>query len=278
VCRQSYYEQIAHEGHKRLQTELVINAVSAVRTRLPKSGFRQLTAKIKDLLTELNIGRDAFLKILRNEGLMQKVKRAGARTTFSNHDYFVYENLISNLAIINVLQVWVVDITYIRTLEGFLYLALVTDAFSRKIVGFDAADSLELEGSLRAIMAAVAAIPKQIKYHLIHHSDRGSQYCSRPYVSFLKSKNIQISMAATGNCYENAQAESINGRLKVELYLDSTFPSKKSALKAINSAVNVYNTYRPHGKLAQETPEVFHRNALNALRIAQSKKPKTSLP
>jgi putative transposase len=272
VSRQSYYEQVAHEGHKMLQAELVLNAVGAVRRRLPKSGFRQLMAKEKDLLTELNIGRDAFLKILRQAGLMQQIKRGGARTTFSNHGYFVYENLIHNLQITNILQVWVVDITYIRTLEGFLYLALVTDAFSRKIVGFDAADSLELEGSLRAITSAVTAIPKHIKYDLIHHSDRGSQYCSHPYINFLKSKNIKISMAATGNCYENAQAESINGRLKVELYLDSTFPTKTSALAAINSAISVYNTYRPHGKLNQETPQEFHQNALNALRAAQRAK------
>jgi putative transposase len=269
VSRQSYYEQIAQEGRVLLRADLVVNAVIAERRYLPKSGYRQLMPKLTTLLADLDIGRDAFIQILRNADLMQKQKRGGVRTTFSNHGYFVYENLISNLQVTNVLQVWVVDITYIRTLEGFLYLALVTDSFSRKIVGFDAADSLELEGSLRAIMAAIDAIPKHITYKLIHHSDRGAQYCSRPYISFLKSRNIQISMAATGNCYANAQAESINGRLKVEFLLDATFPTKASALVAIKDAIHTYNTYRPHGKLNYQTPAIVHQNALDILIDAQ---------
>lgn len=273
VSRQSYYDQLAHETKRVLQTDLVVTAVVEVRQRLPKSGFRQLSVKLQGLLTDLNIGRDAFIQILRNEGMMQTKKRGGARTTFSNHDYFVYANLVDKSLITNVLQVWVVDITYIRTLEGFLYLALVTDSFSRKIVGFDAADTLELEGSLRAITSAVEAIPKKVVYQLIHHSDRGSQYCSRLYISFLKSKNIKISMAATGNCYENAQAESVNGRLKVEFLLDATFPTKSSAISAINDAINTYNTYRPHGKTGGLCPSVFHQNALNALIKQQAQDP-----
>jgi putative transposase len=270
VTRQSYYEQVAREGTRLAQADLVVQAVLDTRRFLPKSGYRQLQPELHDLLTELDIGRDAFLGILRHAGLMQQVKRAGARTTFSNHGLFVYENLIRNMQITNILQVWVVDITYIRTLEGFLYLALVTDSYSRKIVGFDASDTLELEGGLRAITTAVAEIPPNITYLLTHHSDRGSQYCSRPYILFLKSKNIRISMAATGNCYENAQAESINGRLKVELLLDSTFPTKKSALIAIDSAIEVYNTRRPHGKLGYQKPTAFHQNALKEL-IAMQK-------
>jgi putative transposase len=130
VSRQSYYEQIAQEGRVLLRADLVVNAVIAERRYLPKSGYRQLMPKLTTLLADLDIGRDAFIQILRNADLMQKQKRGGVRTTFSNHGYFVYENLISNLQVTNVLQVWVVDITYIRTLEGFLYLALVTDSFS----------------------------------------------------------------------------------------------------------------------------------------------------
>lgn len=265
VSRQAYYDRLEREGIQAVLTTVIINAVLEIRAYLPKSGFRQLQYELKDLLAEHNIGRDKFLQMLRQAGLLQQIKRGGTRTTFSAHGLFVYQNLIDNLLITNILQVWVVDITYIRTTVGFVYLALVTDSFSRKIVGYDASDSLELEGSLRALQQAVKGIPKKIKHSLIHHSDRGSQYCSHVYIQYLCSQGIRISMAATGNCYENPQAESMNGRLKVEFLLDSTFPSKQAAYTAIANAVLMYNTKRPHGRIAGEKPTSLHQAALDAL-------------
>ena len=134
------------------------------------------------------------------------------------------------------------DITYIRTLEGFCFLALITDVYSRKIMGYDISDSMEMEGCLRALKMALKELPGH--HQLIHHSDRGSQYCSREYTKTLRSRNIDISMAAKGNCYENALAERMNGILKQEFALDMTFKTKKAAIKACEEAVFLYNTKR----------------------------------
>ena len=228
--RQSYYERQAREARAIQVESFIVQGVRDIRCYLPKSGWRQLYAELSTLCHTHGVGRDAFIGILRDNDLMQMSKRSGARTTFSRHKLFVYQNLIANLLITNILQVWVADITYIHTQEGFVYLALLTDSFSRKIVGWDSSDSLELEGSLRACQMALRSIPKKLQGltgKLIHHSDRGSQYCSHVYVRCLQANNIAISMADTGNCYQNAQAESINGRLKVEFLLDTVFPTKK---------------------------------------------------
>ena len=266
--RQSYYERQTREARAIQIESFILQDVRAIRCYLPKSGWRQLHAELQELCTAHGIGRDAFIRILRNNDLMQVNKRSGVRTTYSQHKLFVYQNLVANLLITNVLQVWVADITYIHTQEGFVYLALVTDSFSRKIVGWDSSDSLELEGSLRACKMAIGGIPKTLKglaSKLIHHSDRGSQYCSHAYVRCLQANGIAISMADTGNCYQNAQAESINGRLKVEFLLDTIFPTKKAAYTAIENAILTYNTRRPHGSIAYQKPAAFHQEALNTL-------------
>ena len=136
------------------------------------------------------------------------------------------------------------DITYVRTLEGFCFLALITDAYSRKIVGYDISDSLELEGCRRALKTAVQSASDISQ--LMHHSDRGIQYCSRPYTDFLREQGIRISMAAKGDCYENALAERVNGILKNEFNLDFTFKTKELAMKAVHQSIYIYNQYRPH--------------------------------
>ncbi|NGX85404.1 IS3 family transposase, partial [Aequorivita sp. KMM 9714] len=156
-------------------------------------------------------------------------------------------------------QVWAADITYIRTIKGFCYLALLTDMYSRKIVGFDLSDSLELTGCVRAL--------KKAMYHnkgltnLTHHSDRGIQYCSNVYTNELKRKKIAISMTEENHCYENALAERVNGILKDELYLDQTFASVEEAKKATKNAIKLYNSKRLHLSLNYKTPNNVHQNA-----------------
>ena len=148
------------------------------------------------------------------------------------------------------------DITYIRTREGFCYLALITDAYSRKIVGYDISDSLSLEGCLRAVKAATQTASDLTQ--LVHHSDRGFQYCSYPYTDFLKDRGIRISMTENGNCYENALAERVNGILKGEFNLDLTFRTKELAYKAVHESVYIYNQHRPHWSLGLLTPQEKH--------------------
>ena len=154
-------------------------------------------------------------------------------------------------------QVWVSDITYIRTVKGFCYLALITDMHSRKIVGYDLSDSLELKGCVRAINKAIYQA-KNINA-LIHHSDRGIQYCSNVYTQILKRKKIDISMTEENHCYENAMAERVNGILKDELYLDQTFDNVAHAKRATKNAINLYNEIRLHLSLDYKTPNMVYK-------------------
>ena len=154
-------------------------------------------------------------------------------------------------------QVWVSDITYIRTIKGFCYLALITDMHSRKIVGYDLSDSLELKGCVRALNKAIYQAKNIIK--LIHHSDRGIQYCSNVYTQILKRKKINISMTEENHCYENAIAERVNGILKDEFYLDQTFDNLAHAKKAAKNAINLYNQVRLHLSLDYKTPNMVYK-------------------
>lgn len=154
-------------------------------------------------------------------------------------------------------QVWVSDITYIRTVKGFCYLALITDMYSRKIVGYDLSDSLELAGCVRALKKALKQAGKRPPQ--VHHSDRGIQYCSNLYTHMLKKNNIVISMTEENHCYENAIAERVNGILKDEFYLDQTFDSLQHAKRATKNAINLYNQIRLHVSLDFKTPNMVYK-------------------
>ena len=166
---------------------------------------------------DLKVGRDQLFRILRENRLLIRRKKYSSRTTNSYHRFYKYDNIIKDLEINRPNQVWASDITYIRTIKGFCYLALITDMYSRKIVGYDLSDSLELKGCVRALNKAIYNA-KNIE-RLIHHSDRGIQYCSNVYTQILKRKKIKISMTEENHCYENALAERVNGILKDEFYL-----------------------------------------------------------
>ena len=154
-------------------------------------------------------------------------------------------------------QVWVGDITYIRTLKGFCYLALITDMYSRKIVGCNLSDSLESKGCVRDLNKAIYQA-ENIK-QLIHHSDRGIQYCCNVYTQTLKRKKIDISMTEENHCYENAMAERLNGILKDEFYLDQTFDNVAHAKRAAKNAINLYNEVRLHLSLDFKTPNMVYK-------------------
>jgi transposase InsO family protein len=256
--RQSYYKAILNQKKRSMNDVNLLKLVEPIRQIMPRIGGKKLYAMIQQDLVEnaLQVGRDKFFHWLKKKDLLISPKRTYINTTNSHHRFWVYDNLTSDVNLQKPNQLWVSDITYLRTLEGFCYLALITDAYSRKIVGFDVSDSLELDGCVRALKSAFQTASDLSQ--LIHHSDRGIQYCSGRYTEILKKRNVKISMAAKGNCYENALAERVNGILKGEFNLDLTFKSKSIAIKAVHQSIYIYNQHRPHWSLKLKTPEFCH--------------------
>ena len=228
------------------------------RRSLPREGVRKLKVSLDDEFTKTNlkVGRDTLFNVLRKHNMLTLRKKYCARTTNSLHRFYKYKNIIKDAEITRPNQVWASDITYIRTVKGFCYLALITDMYSRKIVGYDLSDSLELNGCVRALNKAVYQA-KNIK-GLIHHSDRGIQYCSNQYTQILKRKKIDISMTEENHCYENAMAERVNGILKDEFYLDQVFTDVAHAKRATKSAIKLYNEIRLHLSLDFKTPNMVY--------------------
>jgi transposase InsO family protein len=220
---------------------------------------RKLKISLDDEFTKANlrVGRDTLFNVLRQHNMLTLRKKYSAKTTNSYHRFYKYNNIIKDMEVTRPNQVWVSDITYIRTVKGFCYLALVTDMCSRKIVGYDLSDSLELSGCVRALNKAIYQA-KNIK-HLIHHSDRGIQYCSNVYTQILKRKKINISMTEENHCYENALAERVNGILKDEFYLDQVFTDTAHAKRAAKNAINLYNEIRLHLSLDYKTPNMVYK-------------------
>jgi transposase InsO family protein len=190
--------------------------------------------------------------------MLIRPKKRYVRTTDSNHHYRKWSNLIKEMEINRSEQVWVSDITYIRTKNGFLYLSLITDAYSRKVMGYHLSHRLEAKGTVAALRMAI----NQREYPdqpLIHHSDRGIQYCCTNYVEALQKEGIEISMAEKGNPYENAIAERINRTFKEQLGMGETFESYQLAIAKLIRAVETYNYRRPHTSCDNMTPEKAHK-------------------
>jgi len=206
---------------------------------------------------KLKVGRDTLFNVLRKHQMLTLRKKYSSRTTNSLHRFYKYKNIIKNLEVTRPNQVWVSDITYIRTIKGFCYLALITDMHSRKIVGYDLSNSLELNGCVRALNKAI--YQAENTKGLIHHSDRGIQYCSNQYTQILKRNKIDISMTEENHCYENAMAERVNGILKDEFYLDQTFTDVAHAKRATKNAINLYNEIRLHLSLDFKTPNMVYK-------------------
>lgn len=258
LSRASYYKAGRRIEKDLMQNEIILELVQNVRKVLPRVGGKKLHHMLsRDLAkARIKIGRDRFLRLLSQQGLLIKPRRKYVKTTNSTHRFHTYTNLLADTVIQRPHQAWVCDITYIRTMEGFHFLALITDGYSRKIVGYDFSNSLEMEGCKRALQMAIKQLPPN--YSLIHHSDRGFQYCSNHYTRILNQHHIQISMAQKGNCYENAMAERVNGILKQEFYLDENFKTKELARKAVDQAIRYYNEIRPHYSINLLTPNLKH--------------------
>lgn len=249
---QAYYQQLKYTERGVFRSEELVQQVLAYRRFQPRLGARKLFE-----LTRPEIGRDAFFELLRSNGLLVRRKRYRVRTTFSSHRFRKYPDLRRDLVAERPNQLWVSDITYIRIRDDFAYLSLITDAYSRKIIGFCVSHDLSTDSCLKALKMALATRIDTDK-PLMHHSDRGTQYCSKAYTDLLQRRGIAISMTESGNPRDNAIAERVNGILKMEL-LKENYQDLKLAYNSIKQDINIYNTLRPHSSLDMLTPEKAHR-------------------
>lgn len=243
------------EDEEKFEEEIILKLVNQIRRSLPRLGGRKLFYLLKEDLNKLpsRPGRDKFFDILRKNVLLIKPIKQYVITTNSRHIFRIHSNLIKELSIERSNQVFVSDITYIRLDGDFCYLFLVTDVYSRKIVGYHLNMDLSARGAVAAIKMALKEMTET--EGLIHHSDRGIQYCCEEYVELLQGNKIRISMGEAGNPYENAIAERVNGILKNEFYLNCKFKNLDDALQATKEAINNYNNLRPHMSIDYMTPE-----------------------
>lgn len=232
-----------------------------IRCYQPRIGGKKLYKLLKVDLDKLEgrIGRDRFFDILRKRGLLVKRRKKYVTTTDSWHRFHKYKNKLKEKLLTGPNQAYASDITYLRTREGFVYLFLQTDAWSRMITGWDLSESLAIDGAISALQMTIKQCVKP--EGVIHHSDRGIQYCSKEYVEILNRHKMEISMTEENHCYENAMAERVNGILKQEFLLDEEFANKALALKAVKQAIESYNNRRPHWSLNLCTPQQIHKAA-----------------
>jgi transposase InsO family protein len=264
MSRQNYYARRRQRQRRQIDGELVAGLVRRERRLQPRLGTRKLHHRLKPELAKagVHLGRDRLFEELRQRDLLlAPVRAAYPHTTQSAHNLPVLGNRIREVVLERPDQVWVSDLTYLRTAEGFLYLALITDQFSRKIVGWHVGDTLEAVGCVRALERALTDLPVWAKP--IHHSDRGCQYCCHEYVQRLRERGLGISMTESNHCAENALAERMNGILKQEYGLGGELATKADARRAVEQAVWLYNTQRPHTKLGLRVPAEVHQSSRN---------------
>jgi len=265
--RQSYYDAVKREKENDDIAERILKMVRQIRRVLPGVGTEKLYFLMKDWLVETGIkmGRDKLHGLLREHDLLIK-KKDGIRTTNSNHRFFKYSDKRRELEVMRPERLWpaprlVSDITYLPVMGSYSYLSLITDAYSRKVVGWALEDSLDTSGPVKALkMALRKRKQKEGKMELMHHSDRGSQYCSNEYVGLLKSNNIDISMVQSGDPRDNGIAERIQRTLKSEFLYGKPkgFRSLKEATRVMKKNIEAYNDVRPHASVDFLTPTQAH--------------------
>ena len=255
--RQAFYGQQQYHHQQGYEAELIIQQVQRHRLLQPRLGTRKLVVLLQDFIKEhhIKLGRDGLFDLLRGHKLLVRRRKRTVQTTFSKHWYRKYPNLVKQYEPSAPNLLWVSDITYIILEGGFAYLSLITDAYSRKIIGFYLAETLEAIGCITALKMAIAGCTDCSL--LTHHSDRGIQYCSFNYVDLLNDNHIKISMTENGDPLENAIAERVNGILKEEL-LQQKYPDFKTAQLSVAKSVIIYNSLRPHSSCNMLTPQAAH--------------------
>jgi transposase InsO family protein len=251
------YKKEKRELQQQVEAELIVKQVELIRKDQPRIGVRKLQVKLQETMSRcgIKIGRDGLFDLLREFDMLVKQKRYRHYTTNSKHSFYKYPNLVKQLRPARPGQLWVSDITYIEVSGRFYYLFLITDACSKKIVGYKLSESYSVKGALEALQMALKN--NKIEIGLIHHSDRGIQYCCLQYTSLLKRKGIVISMTENSDPYENAIAERVNGILKTEL-LQAKYPDAQTAKLSVGKAISIYNNERPHMSIGMLTPVQAH--------------------
>jgi len=258
VSRQVYYRRIKRKAKCSGQAGQVVSLVQDIRFKMPRIGTRKLYYLLQEKLDALGIGRDKLFAILRANHLMIRPKRNYRVTTNTYHRFYRHRDLVSSLDIKRPEQVWVADITYVANSTSNNYLALITDAYSKKIVGYDLSDSLNVQGSLRALKMALTNRNYPNKT-LIHHSDKGIQYCCDQYQEQLFEYGIKCSMTQGYDPYSNAIAERVNGIIKHEFNLETYNTSIELMKQIVAESVNIYNQNRPHLSCHFLTPNQMHK-------------------
>jgi putative transposase len=257
VNRQVYYRRIQSVKQRKSRAVQVIELVESIRLQMPKIGTRKLYFMLEDELKQLHVGRDMLFRILKANHLLIQPKRRYHITTNSHHRFRKHKNLIENVVPERPEQIWVSDITYVGNRQNPMYLALITDAYSKQIMGYDVSNSLDVSGSLRALKMAI----KKRKYKnnvVTHHSDRGLQYCSNEYQNLLKRSKLNCSMTESYDPYANAVAERVNGILKGEFIGYKNKCSLVTMEKLIENSIEIYNERRPHFSCFYKTPKQMH--------------------
>lgn len=259
MSRQNYYKGRRQRQCQAVQEEAILSWVHRERQLQPKLGGLKLHHKMNEQEVPFRIGRDRLFALLGKHGLLVEREPGQPRTTNSYHTLPLFTNQIADRPALGPDEVWLCDLTYIRTREGYSYLFLISDQYSRKIVGYHLSQSMQTADALKALDQALQHLPADKRPY--HHSDRGCQYCSHEYVEELAREGLTVSMTEQNHCYENAQAERVNGILKQEYGLGDTLPTREMAQRAVNQAVSFYNTIRPHRSLNMDYPERVHQRA-----------------
>jgi putative transposase len=269
VTRQAYYQYQWSFMEQNTEETLLLILIKEIRYKHPRLGGRKLYELLQKSLSEheIKMGRDALFDLLSRYGLLVRKRKRRIYTTQSFHHYKKHSNLIKNKPMpIKANEIWVSDITYLKTANGFVYVSFITDAYSRKIVGYYVADTLEAVHSIEALKMALSSFTEPLT-NLIHHSDRGVQYCCDAYVKMLEDHQIQISMTESGDPLDNAIAERVNGILKDEYLLNKQLLNLKDVKKELSESVKMYNTERPHMSINMLTPNEAHQKTGEIKRV-----------
>ena len=258
--KQAYYKCSTGSRYRMIKEQQAKEAVLQIRRQMPRIGTRKLYFMLKGQFKtdQIKVGRDKLFALLGDQGLLIVKRKKYTVTTNSRHWMHKYPNLIKNITVHRPEQLWVADITYLETQESNSYLHLITDAYSKQVMGYELCNDMEASSTLKALKMAISnrQYPSE---PLIHHSDRGLQYCSKLYVNHLRKNNIQISMTENGDPYENAIAERINGILKDEFGLGEKLNDLADALHQTRQSIQTYNQVRPHLSCHYLTPIQMHQ-------------------
>jgi transposase InsO family protein len=271
VTRQAYYQHFWYQEQIVFEDELIVSEVLKIRKNHRHIGGRKLYELLQPFLLEhqIKMGRDRLFDVLSDNYLLVRRKKKQTITTNSFHRFKKYPNLIRNFVPTAPCQLWVSDITYWRIKKDFVYISFITDAYSRKIVGYHLGDSLQTSETIQALEMAISSLSEENKksLQLIHHSDRGTQYCSNEYVKLLENNSIGISMTENGDPLENAIAERVNGIIKEEYLNDYQVDNIMEAADLLNTVIKLYNNERPHMSIGNLTPNQVHKNNIKTEKL-----------